>query len=237
MASVTAAVSTALCMASWARPISAMGIGSVWLCRLPRRAAARFIGTVGEHLHRHPGFLRQISWKIAPVRPLVVYFWLALTLTTTPPPKMTLCGVSLIGKVGVGGVGIVGAEHKAVGQGLGLCSGRCGGSHSGCGRAHRAKSCCLRPPAGVLPTSSLSNIAQTGAQALSVSAAASKKPTGWWRRIPGHQCGGHEKLAVRPMRWGPGGCKAKGQGPRCPLLSRPAASASRSGKGGYPQPP
>ncbi len=68
--------------------------------QIAQRAAARLVGAVGEHLHRHAG-LAADGLKIAPLTALVVYFWLALYLSTTPPPNLTGAqGSDFCGKFG-----------------------------------------------------------------------------------------------------------------------------------------
>ena len=51
-------------------------------------------------------------------RPSLVYFWLALLLTTTPPFIRTrFCSSYFSGWFGVRGVGVVGGHHEAAGEG------------------------------------------------------------------------------------------------------------------------
>ena len=75
-------------------------MGSVWLCKLPSvlppASSARFVNTCTG-----TSAFRQMARKIAPLTAFVVYFWLALYLSTTPPPSRTGAqGSDFCGKFG-----------------------------------------------------------------------------------------------------------------------------------------
>ena len=78
------AVSTAECMASWAMPMSTMGMLTWWPSRLPRVEPPGSSARLANTCTGTPAFW-QMAWKSPAVRPVVVYFWLAEYLITTPP--------------------------------------------------------------------------------------------------------------------------------------------------------
>ncbi len=70
-ASEQLAVSTAECMASWARPMSTMGMAIWWPSRLPRVEPPRTSARLAKIWTGTPAF-SQMRWNAAAVRPLVV---------------------------------------------------------------------------------------------------------------------------------------------------------------------
>ncbi len=69
--------------------------------QIAQRAAAGLVGAVREHLHRHVGLPADGAEDRAARLAFVVYFWLALYLSTTPPPSRTGAqGSDFCGKFG-----------------------------------------------------------------------------------------------------------------------------------------
>ena len=139
---------------------------------LPPASSARF-----EKVCTLTPAFSQMARKIPPLSALVVYFWLALYLSSTPPPSRTGAAGSLL----AGKLGWVAWPLSALSRKL-LASARCSiwalwGMDSRIRSSTSRRKLLWAPWRLEEPTSSLSSIAQTGAQALSVSAEASMKPS------------------------------------------------------------
>lgn len=94
---------------------------SIWQTQTTTCAAARQVGTIGKHLHRNVVLAADLL-KNRAGQAAGGIFLAGIDFDHNALAQNDLvAGVSLISKIGVHGVGIIGAEHKAVGKCLGLC--------------------------------------------------------------------------------------------------------------------
>ena len=159
----------------------------------------------------------------------MVYFWLALYLSTTPPPSRTgAAGSLLAAKLGCTAWPLSALSKKLLASARGPAWALWGTASRMRSSTSRKKLLCA-PCREEEPTSSLSSMAHTGAQALSVSAAASRKASSVAAAHSRSSMRGARKNSPSgPMRagvWRTTSCRSRS---RISAAATPSSSHSRS---------
>ena len=173
--------------------------------QVAQRAAARQVGTVGKHLHRNVVLAADLLKNRAGQAAGGVFLAGIDFDHNTLAQNDLVAGVSLISKIGVNGVGIIGAEHKAVGKCLGLCLGTVGDRIQDAVEhiAQKAAVCALAGAAAHFFV--IKHRPDRGASAVGLRGGVQKAVQGGGGALQVVNAGGHEQLAVRPNA---GGCLA-----------------------------